>query len=55
MHPPRHHTALWARRLAGTGTGQHKLRSARREYALDGQVGQMKNKNSKSPKIARPS
>ena len=55
VHPPRHHAAPRAGRLAGAGPGQHMHRLARYGHALDGQPGQMRNQDSKSLKIARPS
>ena len=54
VHPPRHHAASRARRLASATPGQRMHRPARREHALDGQAVQMRNKNGKSLKIARP-
>jgi hypothetical protein len=54
VHPPRHHAAPGAGCLAGAGPGQHMHRPARRGHALDGQPGQVRNKNGDSLKIARP-
>ncbi len=55
VHPPRHHAAPGAGRLAGAGPGQHMHRPARRGHALDGQAGQVRNQDGESLKIARPS
>ena len=54
VHPPRHHPAAGARCLAGPGPGQHMHRPARPGHALNGQAAQVRNQNSKSLKIARP-
>ena len=54
VHPPRHHAAARAGRLAGTGPGQHMHRPARRVNTLDGQPGQVRDQNSENLKIARP-
>jgi hypothetical protein len=40
MHPPRHHPASRAGRLASARPRQHVHRPARREDVLDGQAGQ---------------
>ena len=54
VHPPRHHAAARAGRLAGAGPGQHMHRPARGHDTLDGQAGQVRNKDAESLKIARP-
>ena len=53
VHPPRHHAAPGAGRLAGASPGQHMHRPARRGHALDGHLGQVRNKDDESLKIAR--
>lgn len=40
--------------LGSAGPGQHMHRPAGREHALDGQAGQVGDKNGESLKIARP-
>jgi hypothetical protein len=55
VHPPRHRAAPCAGCLAGAGPGQHMHRPARRADALDGQAGQVRNQDSDSFRIARPS
>jgi len=39
VHPPRHHAASRAGRLAAAGPGQHMHRPARRRDALDAHIG----------------
>ena len=53
VHPPRHHAAARAGRLAGAGPGQHMHRPARSNELLDGQSSQVRNKDAESLKIAR--
>jgi hypothetical protein len=54
VHPPRHHATPRAGRLTGTGPRQHTHRPARRLDTIDSQVGQMRDQNGESLKIARP-
>jgi hypothetical protein len=51
---PRRHAAARAGCLASTGPGQHMHRSACREDVFDGQVGQVREQDTESLKIARP-
>ena len=53
VHPPRHHAAARARRLTGTGPGQHVHRLASGDDTLDGQAGQVRDQDGESIKIAR--
>jgi hypothetical protein len=54
VHPPRHHAAARAGRLAGAGPGQHMHRPARGHDMLDDKPGQVGNQNAENLKIARP-
>jgi hypothetical protein len=54
VHPPRHRAAPRAGCLASAGPGHHMHRPAHCGHALDGHVGQMRNQNDKSLRIARP-
>ncbi len=54
VHPPRHHAASRAGRLASAGPGQHMHRPARRDELLDGQAGQVRNQDTETFNIARP-
>jgi len=54
VHPPRHRTAPGAHGFPGAGPGRHLHRPARRVNPLDRQLGQVRNQDINSLKIARP-